>query len=93
MLEQLSDFFDVTVGLKQGEPLYPILCILFINDIAENLNFNDLTDKDLDLLSMFLILFTDDIVLFTTHPGSLQSQIDNIYQYSERWRLKINKQN
>jgi len=93
VLEQLSDFFDVTVGLKQGEPLYPILCILFINDIAENLNFNDLTDKDLDLLSMFLILFTDDIVLFTTDPGSLQSQIDNIYQYSERWRLKINKQN
>ena len=39
---------------------------------------------------MFLILFADDIVLFTTDPGSLQSQIDSIYQYSERWSLKIN---
>ena len=58
---QLSDLFDVTVGLKQA--LSPILFILFINYIAENLNLNDLTDKDLDLLSMFLILFADDIVL------------------------------
>ena len=49
---------------------------MFINVNAEN--FNDLTDKDLDLLSMFLILFTDDIVLFSTDPGSLKSQIDNI---------------
>ena len=42
---QLSDFFEVTVGLKLGEPLSPILFILFINYIADNLNFNDLTDK------------------------------------------------
>ena len=35
-------------------------------------------------------MFADDIVLFTTDPVSLQSQIDSIYQYSERWSLKIN---
>ena len=29
----LSDFFDIALGIKQGEPLSPILFILFINDI------------------------------------------------------------
>ena len=51
---------------------------------------NALTEGDLELLPIYLILFADDIVLFTTDPGSLQSQIDKIYEYSEKWGLKIN---
>ena len=39
---------------------------------------------------MSMILFADDIVIFTTNPTSLQSQIDSNYHYSEQWGLKIN---
>ena len=87
---ELSDFFDVTVGLKQGQPLSPLLFILFINDIAENLDFDSYKDSDLELLSKYLILFADDLVLFTTNPVSLQAQIDSIVKYSESWGLEIN---
>ena len=86
----LSEFFDVTVGLKQGGPLSSILFLLFINDITENFNLNTLVDSDFELLSKFLILFADDIVLFTTDPVSLQSQIDSIYYFPVKWGLKIN---
>jgi hypothetical protein len=87
---ELFNFFYVTIGLKQGDPLSPLLLTLFINDIAENLPFDTMTDKDLELVSMYLILSADDIVLFTTDPTSLQSQIDQIYNYSEKLGLKIN---
>ena len=30
---EMSQFFNVSVGLKQGEPLPPLLFILFINDV------------------------------------------------------------
>ena len=33
-----SEFFNISLGLKQGEPLPPILFLLFINDIIETLD-------------------------------------------------------
>ena len=86
----VSEFFDVTIGLKQGEPLSPLMFILFINDITNSITIDNLSEKDLELLSMYLILFADDIVLFTTDPISLQHQLDNIYEYSVHNGLKIN---
>ena len=46
-------FFNVTVGVKQGEPLSPLLFISFINDVCYSLDTDKLTDKDTELLSMF----------------------------------------
>ena len=37
-----------------------------------------------------MMLFADDIALFTTNPESLQLQLNSIYQYSCKWGLKIN---
>ena len=37
-----------------------------------------------------MLLFADDIVLFTTDPSSLQTQLNNVQQYSSKWGLKIN---
>ena len=83
-------FFQVSLGVKQGEPLSPILFILFINDIIKHVDLEKMTDTDLELLSKYLIAFADDIVLFTTNPESLQLQINEIYKYSLEWSLKIN---
>ena len=85
-----SDYFDVTLGVKQGEPLSPLLFILFINDIKDCINIDKLTESDLQLLSIFMLLFADDIALFTTNPETLQNQLNQVHQYSCKWGLKIN---
>ena len=85
-----SDFFDGSLGVKQGEPLSPLLFILFINDIKDCINVQNLSNADLHLLSVFMLIFADDIVLFTTNPVSLQNQLNNLYLYSTKWGLKIN---
>lgn len=77
----MSDFFDVTLGVKHGESLSPLLFIVLVNDIVNSIDYDQLTDYDINMLSMFLILFAD-IVLFTTDPVSLQDQINNLCRYS-----------
>ena len=87
----MSDFFDVTVGVKQGEPLSPLLFLLFIDDVVKTIDFSKLTENDINTLSMYMILFADDIVLFTTDHDSLQEQVNNLFDYSTKWGMKINK--
>ena len=87
---KLSEVFDVTLGLKQGEPLSPLLFILFINDISSNLNLNELSETYLNHLCIYLLMFADDLILFSTSPASLQVMLDSVYEYSDKWGLKIN---
>ena len=35
----ISDFFNLAIGLKQVEPLSPLMFILFVNDIKKQLGF------------------------------------------------------
>lgn len=37
--------FDNYTGVKQGEPLYPLLFIFFINDIAEDLRNDNILSQ------------------------------------------------
>ena len=78
------------LGLKQVEPLSPILFLLFVNDINDSIDFNNLTEHDMNRLSIFSLLFADDLALFTTDKHSLQAQLDSIHLYSTRWELAIN---
>ena len=87
---QLSNTMTSNLGVKQGDPSSSILFMMFVNDIVTSINI------DLDGIfstgesKLFLILFADDQVLFSTSLTTLQSMLNDIETYCNACRLKIN---
>jgi hypothetical protein len=85
-----SDFFECAVGLKQGEVMSPVLFALFIEDL--DLFFLNDQDSGLSLedITIMLMLFADDMVLFGKTPHDLQTNLDLLKVYCDRWGLEVN---
>ena len=62
-LGKVSECFDSLVTVKQGEPLSPLLFIVFLNDLAGELDINigfDNTREFIDMFDNLFLLFADD---------------------------------
>ena len=74
-----SDFFNCSVGVRQGEHLSPVLFSLFLNDLEEflvsnNNNGIDLSNSSNELLPIFrilLLLYADDTILMAEDQHTL----------------------
>ena len=85
----LSDFLDSYSGVKQGEALSPLLFILSINDMYENLVIQDDDAFTLNDLKIFILLFADDTVLISYAPHGLQNLIDQLQAYCTKWGITV----
>ena len=61
---QMSDWFDVKIGLKQGCILSPLLFNIFINDLAQMVN-NLECGASYSEGDVTILLYADDIVLLS----------------------------
>ena len=85
-----SKFFDISVGLRQGQINSPVMYALFIEDIELflqdrpncGLNFND--------ICLILLLFADDMVLIGHSVSDLQASLNRLHDYCSKWGMKIN---
>ena len=77
-MSSLSDFFKSDIGLLQGEVLSPSLFSLFINDLELYLQQNADSGLTLDQLSIYLLMFADDAVIFSNSVDGLQSSLNNL---------------
>jgi hypothetical protein len=72
---------DVTSGIPQGSVLGPILFVMFINDLPENIKTN-------------VKMFADDTKLYTRsdiegNVTELQEDLNRLQEWSDKWLLKF----
>ena len=85
-----SLFFAINAGVKQGEPLSPFLFILFINDMYENIMIQDNDAFTIEDLKFFILLFADDAVLISYTAEGLQSLLNQLHSYCNKWGISVN---
>ena len=75
----MSDFKPVKSGVPQGSVLGPLLFILYINDLPDN------------VVSMCKI-FADDTKIYsnTLNQYALQQDIYSLFNWSRKWQFPFN---
>ena len=86
---ELTDWFSVTAGVRQGDNLAPTLFAIFVNDMVSEINS---LNKGLSIgdRRVSCLLYADDIVLMSDTPDNLQDILNTVYSWCSKWRLGVN---
>ena len=82
-------YFSSNVGLLQGESTSPLLFSLFVNDLENSLPDEKVGINVVNIL-IKLLMFADDMAIFSTTIEGLQAGIDNLSKYCSKWGLTVN---
>ena len=86
-----TPWFDVTCGVRQGDPLSPTLFSLFINDLVEQLKTKCSTVAA-ETSRFNSLLYADDMVLIAESEDKLQEILSELNSWCYQWRIKINEE-
>ena len=72
----------------------PLLFVLFVNDIYSDLSVEDelgeVAGVSINQICFFILIFADDMVIFSKDPMELQVLLERIHVYSSEWGLRVN---
>ena len=83
-------YFISRAGVFQGESLSPLLFSLFINDLETSLKDKEDVGISLEQCLLTIILFADDMVIFSETRKGLQNGLDALSSYCSKWGLSVN---
>ena len=82
---QISNYTDITAGVPQGSVLGPLLFLIYINDLADNIDSN-------------IKLFADDTSIYLSlddnqiRTQTLNSDLLKIQEWANTWKVTFNAQ-
>ena len=88
---KLTQFFPCMKGVRQGDPLSPMLFNLYINDIFKELNEGGCDPVYLtEGQPINGLAYADDLVLVSATKEGLQKAINILQKYCKNWKLTVN---
>lgn len=88
---QFGDFFGTTQGVKQGDPLSPLLFGLFIDRVEEWLHERaSECGVQLGERLVRVLLYADDLVLLANSPRQLQQLLDALHAFCAENCMHVN---
>lgn len=67
-----------------------MLFVLYLNDLENEFMKKGTASTDLQLLSLYLLMHADDMVLFSESIDELQSMLNTLQLYTSEWNLDVN---
>ena len=84
-----TNWFEISSGVRQGDTLSPSLVSLFINELVvelKNLNIG----IDINGKTVCTLFYADDIELFAECEEDLQSLIEHVHKWCNKWKMLVN---
>ncbi len=89
--DKITEYFEMNIGVRQGDSLSSLLFNIFLNDLANDLEQNNTFSAKLGHLNIGFLFYADDLILLSESSDGLQDQIDRVNAYCKTWALLINK--
>ena len=74
----------------QGEVLSPILFSFYVNDFEMEFIRTSNMPVEMRDLNLFVLLYADDMILFSETVVGLQNMLHTLSDYSKKWSLEVN---
>jgi hypothetical protein len=88
--QQLTTTFPGEVGVRQGDVLSPNIFKIFINDLPNAVITQDSDPPHLKSKPAGCLMYADDLVLLSESKTGLQTSLQNLANYCNKWGLTVN---
>ena len=88
----LTDYFDCTIGTRQGCILSPLLFSLYMNKLVEMLKCYDCQGMYVNEMAknIMILLYADDVAKGACTVKKLQDMINVLEEFCKNWGLSVN---